>query len=347
MEKYKEKTCSALPNAYDSSSSTFSDCNSDRSGEFSVSLSPSSCCLIGSASESPDDLIHQLVSSLHSTSIDVQRQAALELRLLAKNKQENRLKIARAGAVRPLISLISSSDSQLQEYGVTAILNLSLCDENKELVTKLGAIKPLVKALRTGSTTSKENSACALFRLSQIEENKIRIGRSGAIPLLVNLLQNGSSRGKKDSSTALYSLCSMKENKIRAIEAGIMKPLLDLMADFESGMVDKAASVLNILVSFKEGKEALVKEDGIPVLVEIVEVGSNRQKEIATAILLQICEENLVYCSIVASEGAIPPLISLLESGTSRAKEKAESLIGLLRQPRPNTARASKVVNKP
>ncbi|PIA44176.1 hypothetical protein AQUCO_01700058v1 [Aquilegia coerulea] len=322
-------------NGYDSSS-TFSDCNSDRSGEFSTASSPSRRCLIASASENPDDLIHQLVSNLHSSSIDVQRQAALELRLLAKHKQENRVKIARAGAVRPLISLMSSSDSQLQEYGVTAILNLSLCDENKDLITKLGAIRPLVKALRTGTTTAKENSACALLRLSQIEENKMLIGRSGAIPLLVNLLQNGNSRGKKDASTALYSLCSMKENKIRAIEAGIMKPILELMADFESGMVDKAAYVLSILVSVREGRTALVQEDGIPVLVEIVEVGSNRQKEIASAILLQICEENSSVCNMVAREGALPPLISLTESGTTRAKQKANALVDLLRRPRPS-----------
>lgn len=50
----------------------------------------------------------------------------MEIRLLAKNKPENRLKIARAGAIKPLISLISSTDLQLQEYGVTAVLNLSL-----------------------------------------------------------------------------------------------------------------------------------------------------------------------------------------------------------------------------
>jgi hypothetical protein len=56
----------------------------------------------------------------------------MEIRLLAKNKPGNRLKIAKAGAVKPLISLVSSADSQLQENDVTMILNLSLCNENKE-----------------------------------------------------------------------------------------------------------------------------------------------------------------------------------------------------------------------
>lgn len=135
-------------------SSAFSDCNSDRSGEFpTTSSSQSRRLLMACASDNSDELIGQLVSSLDSCSIDEQKQAAMELRLLAKNKQENRLKIAKAGAVMPLIGLLSSTDPQLQEYGVTAIFNLSLCDENKELITLSGAIKPLVWALRTGPSS--------------------------------------------------------------------------------------------------------------------------------------------------------------------------------------------------
>ncbi|KAI9118591.1 hypothetical protein K1719_010923 [Acacia pycnantha] len=329
----------------DNSSSAFSDCNSDRSGEFPTASSQSRRLLIACAAENSDDFIRQLVSDLHSTSIDEQKQAALEIRLLAKNKPENRLKIAEAGAIKPLISLISSPDLQLQEYGVTAILNLSLCDEKKVLIASSGAIKPLVRALKTGTSTARENAACALLRLSQIEETKIVIGRLGAIPALVNLLGNGGFRGKKDASTALYSLCSVKENKIRAVQAGIMRALVELMADFGSNMVDKSAYVLSVLVSVPEARTALVEEGGIPVLVEIIEVGSQRQKEIAVVILLQICEDSMAYRTMVAREGAIPPLVALSQSGTNRAKQKAETLIELLRQPRSGNvaARTSEV----
>ena len=303
-------------------SSAFSECNSDRSGEFPTTSSQSRQLVMACASENSDELIQQLVSDLQSCSIEEQKQAAMEIRLIAKNKPENRLKIAKAGAVKPLISLISSADPQLQEYGVTAILNLSLCDENKEIIASSGAIKPLVRALRLGTPTAKENSACALLRLSQVDENKSPIGRSGAIPLLVNLLESGGFRGKKDASTALYSLCTVKENKIRAVQAGIMKPLVELMADFGSNMVDKSAYVLSLLVSVADARTALVEEGGIPVLVEIVEVGSQRQKEIAAAILLQVCEDSVVYRTMVAREGAIPPLVALSQSGTNRAKQK-------------------------
>ncbi|KAI3673015.1 hypothetical protein L6452_39123 [Arctium lappa] len=322
-------------------SAAFSDCNSDRSGEFPTTSAQSKRLLLACATEMSDDLIQQLVSDLESDSIEDQKQAAMELRLLAKNKPENRVKIARAGAIRPLISLISSSDPQLQEHGVTAILNLSLCDENKEVLASSGAIRPLVRALKIGTPTGKENAACALLRLSQLEENKTAIGRSGAIPLLVDLLETGNFRGKKDASTALYSLCSVKENKIRAVQAGIMKPLVELMADFDSNMVDKSAFVMSVLASLPEARAALVEEGGIPVLVEIIEVGSQRQKEIAVVILLQLCDDSVVYRTMVAREGAIPPLVALSQSGTKRAKQKAEALIELLRRPRSGNAAAT------
>ncbi|PWZ37619.1 U-box domain-containing protein 4 [Zea mays] len=108
------------------------------------------------------------------------------------------------------------------------------------------------------------------------------------------------------------------------------------MADPESGMVDKAAYVLHSLVSSGEGRAAAIEEGGIPVLVEMVEVSTSRHKEIATLSLLQICEDNAVYRTMVAREGAIPPLVALSQSSSARPKlkTKAESLIEMLRQPR-------------
>ncbi|KAI4340837.1 hypothetical protein MLD38_025638 [Melastoma candidum] len=196
----------------------FSDCNSDRSESFS---SPHNTHLL-LVSCGSDDLIHSVISDLDSSRpldpsrpLDLRRRAAFELRLLTKNKPDICSRIDRADAIKPLVSLISSSDPQLQEYCVTAILNIALCDDNKGLIVSSGAIGPLMRALRSGKATARENAACALLWLSQVEENKTAISRGGEILPLVELLEMGISRGKKDAATALYSLCSIKENKVR------------------------------------------------------------------------------------------------------------------------------------
>ncbi|KAM1806982.1 hypothetical protein ACFX11_030051 [Malus domestica] len=116
--------------------------------------------------------------------------------------------------------------------------------------------------------------------------------------------------------------------------SGIMKPLVELMANFGSNMVDKSAYVLSILVSVLETCAALVEEGKIPVLVEIVEMGSQQQKEISVAILLKLCENSGVHRNMVVREGAIPPIVTLSQSDTNCAKQMAETLTELLRQPK-------------
>ncbi|KAJ0733052.1 putative U box domain, armadillo-like helical, Zinc finger, RING/FYVE/PHD-type [Helianthus annuus] len=277
--------------------------------------------------------VKKLVEELSSDSVDVVRKATGELRLLARHNMDNRIVIANCGGIGLLIGLLRSTDEQVQENAVTALLNLSINDNNKSAIANADAIEPLIHVLETGSSEAKENSAATLFSLSVIEDNKIRIGRSGAIRPLVDLLGNGTPRGKKDAATALFNLSIFHENKARIVQAGAVRYLVELM-DPAAGMVDKAVAVLSNLATIPEGRAAIGQEGGIPVLVEVVELGSARGKENAAAALLQLCTNSSRFCNMVLQEGAVPPLVALSQSGTPRAKEKAQSLLSYFRNQR-------------
>ncbi|XP_004287978.1 PREDICTED: U-box domain-containing protein 4 isoform X1 [Fragaria vesca subsp. vesca] len=277
--------------------------------------------------------VRTLVEDLKSTTLDTQRDATYELRMLAKHNMDNRIVIANCGAISLLVELLRSTDSRVQENSVTALLNLSINDNNKTAIATADAIEPLIYVLETGSAEAKENSAATLFSLSVIEDNKVRIGRSGAIRPLVDLLGNGTPRGRKDAATALFNLSIFHENKARIVQAGAVKYLVELM-DPAAGMVDKAVAVLANLSTIPEGRTAIGQEGGIPVLVEVVELGSARGKENAAAALLQLCTNSNKYCSMVLQEGAVPPLVVLSQSGTPRAKEKAQTLLSYFRNHR-------------
>ncbi|XP_072999711.1 U-box domain-containing protein 4 [Typha latifolia] len=281
--------------------------------------------------------VHKLIDDLKSDSIDVQREATLELRLLAKHNMENRIVIAKCGAISLLVGLLYSPDQKIQENSVTALLNLSINDNNKAAIANADAIDPLIHVLETGNPEAKENSAATLFSLSVIDENKSRIGRSGAIRPLIELLGNGTPRGKKDAATALYNLSIFHENKIRIVQAGAVRHLVELM-DPAAGMVDKAVAVLSNLATIPEGRDAIGRAGGIPVLVEVVELGSARGKENAAAALLHLCTNSNRFCSLVLQEGAVPPLVALSQSGTARAKEKAQALLSYFRNQRHGNA---------
>ncbi|KAE7999679.1 hypothetical protein FH972_004085 [Carpinus fangiana] len=281
--------------------------------------------------------VRKLVDDLKSTSLDTQRGATADLRLLAKHNMDNRIVIANCGAIRVLVNLLLSEDTRIQENAVTALLNLSINDNNKTAIANANAIEPLIHVLETGSPEARENSAATLFSLSVIEDNKIRIGRSGAIGPLVDLLGNGTPRGKKDAATALFNLSIFHENKARIVQAGAVKHLVELM-DPAAGMVDKAVAVLANLATIPEGRVAIGQEGGIPVLVEVVELGSARGRENAAAALLHLCTNSSRFCTMVLQEGAVPPLVALSQSGTPRAKEKAQALLSYFRNHRHGNA---------
>ncbi|XP_021640482.2 U-box domain-containing protein 3 isoform X1 [Hevea brasiliensis] len=277
--------------------------------------------------------VKNLVEDLKSQSNELQTAAAAELRLLAKNKMENRIVIGHCGAIVPLLSLLHSEVKLTQEHAVTALLNLSINEEIKAMIAEAGAIEPLIHVLNSGNDGAKENSAAALFSLSVLEEYKAKIGRSGAVKALVNLLASGALRGKKDAATALFNLSILHENKVRIVQAGAVKYLVKLM-DPATGMVDKAVALLANLSTIGEGRLAIVRAGGIPSLVEVVESGSHRGKENAASVLMQLCLNSPKFCTLVLQEGAVPPLVALSQSGTTRAKEKAQQLLSHFRNQR-------------
>ncbi|EEF30352.1 ubiquitin-protein ligase, putative [Ricinus communis] len=274
-----------------------------------------------------------LIEGLKSQSNELQATAAEELRLLAKNKMENRIIIGRSGAITPLLSLLYSGVKQTQEHAVTALLNLSINEEVKSMIAEAGALEPLIHVLKSGNDGAKENSAAALFSLSVLEEYKAKIGCSGAVKALVDLLASGTLRGKKDAATALFNLSILHENKARIVQAGAVKYLVELM-DPATGMVDKSVALLANLSTIGEGRLAIARAGGIPSLVEIVESGSQRGKENAASVLLQLCLNSPKFCTFVLQEGAVPPLVALSQSGTLRAKEKAQQLLSHFRNQR-------------
>ncbi|KAL8032977.1 hypothetical protein ABFX02_13G133200 [Erythranthe guttata] len=293
---------------------------------------------------SPEDLqptVKLCVDGLQSSSIAVKRSAAAKLRLLAKNRADNRALIGESGAVPALIPLLRCSDPMTQENAVTALLNLSLLESNKRVITHAGAIKSLIYVLKTGTETSKQNAACALLSLALVDEYKLSIGASGAIPPLVALLINGSSRGKKDALTTLYKLCSVKLNKERAVAAGAVRPLVELVSEQGAGLTEKAMVVLSSLASAEIGREAIVEEGGIAALVEAIEDASDKGKEFAVLTLLQLCVDCVRNRGLLVREGGIPPLVSLSQTGTAKAKHKAETLLGYLREPRQEASSSS------
>lgn len=92
-------------------------------------------------------------------------------------------------------------------------------------------------------------------------------------------------------------------------------------------MADEALTILSVLANHQEAKTAIVKENMIPVLIDVLRTGFPRCKENAAAILLSLCKRDSANLACVSELGAAILLAELKESGTDRAKRKATSLL--------------------
>lgn len=273
------------------------------------------------------DEVSSLVQDMSSSQLSTQSQAVEKIRMLSKENPENRILIANCGAIPPLVKLLYSPNWKVKEHSVTALLNLSLDEANKRLIAREGAIPAVIEVLQNGTDEARENSAATLFSLSMLNENKVMIGSLKGIPPLVKLLKNGTIRGKKDAATALFNLSLNQSNKTRAIKAGIIEPLLHLLKEKSLGMVDEALSILSILAKQAEGQSGIGQLSVIETLVGFVKDGTPKNKECATAVLLELGLNNSCLILAALQYGVYEHLVELSRCGTSRAQRKANALL--------------------
>ncbi|KVI09926.1 U-box domain-containing protein 1-like [Cynara cardunculus var. scolymus] len=276
-----------------------------------------------------------LVGKLAMGSLDIQRQAAYELRLLAKTGMDNRRIISEAGAIPFLVTLLSSHDPRIQENAVTTLLNLSIFENNKVLIVAAGAIDSIVDVLGSGKTMeARENAAATIFSLSIIHDYKVIIGsRPKAIPSLVGLLKDGTTAGKRDAATALFNLALYSVNKINVVLSGAVPLLIDLLMDDKAGITDDALAVLALLLGCSEGLEEIRKcKVLVPILIDLLRFGSPKGKENSITLLLGLCKDggDEVARRLLMNPRSIPSLQSLAADGSMKAQRKADALLRLL-----------------
>ncbi|XWS56764.1 hypothetical protein CRYUN_Cryun09bG0113400 [Craigia yunnanensis] len=276
-----------------------------------------------------------LVGKLAVGSPDIQRQAAYELRLLAKTGMDNRRIIAEAGAIPFLVTLLSSNDPIIQENAVTALLNLSIFDNNKVLIMAAEAIDDIVEVLESGKTMeARENAAAAIFSLSMIDDFKVGIGaRPRAILALVGLLREGTTAGKRDATTAIFNLALYNANKARIIIAGAVPLLIELLMNDKAGITDDALGLLALLLSCPAGLEDIKKSRVlVPLLIDLLRFGSAKGKENSITLLLGLCKDGgeEVARRLLINPRSIPSLRSLAADGSLRARRKADALLRVL-----------------
>lgn len=289
-----------------------------------------------------------LVEKLSKGAIEVQRQAAYELRLMAKEGMDNRACVAEAGAVPFLAALLESHDKKTQENAVTALLNLSINEKNRDVIMETeGALDKIVGVLcGVGDSTAaaRENAAAALFSLTSAKEYRVEVGsRAAAIDGLLLMLREGGTRGKRDAASTLFNVALHGEHAAMLLRKGTVLASIDVLASEGSdGVAAEVVALLALLARRSEGLAAVSAGLGrvVAELVQLLSEGSKRAKEHTVALLLAACNLSSEAGETAAalrhqlrrSSAVFPSLQRLLMGGSPRAQRKAASLLKLLQR---------------
>ena len=275
-----------------------------------------------------------------STLVQLITLAASAIKEMAKDNRFNQDAITEAGAIAPLVTMLTAPVQLMQANAAGALANLARHHaDNQGAIARTGAVAPLCVLMKEGSDETKDESAWAIWALATNHQgNKDTIAKLGGIDPLLGLLVTGTTdRSQECVAGALTSLAA-KHVENRNV---IAKRLVGLLGSSAVRTPDRAERVLRTCASFLSdsapNQVTFAKLGGIPPLIAwqakdaipgIAPTGENAkllkrvQAQAARSMLCLAAENVTTQCLLAKSEG-IPPLIALVKKSSPEAQQHA------------------------
>ena len=198
--------------------------------------------------------------------------------------------VAKAGAVAPLVALLSSADLDSKVASAGALMNLAANDALRASVISAGAIPPLVRLLQSEDVPQEgkldaEQALCNLVLDSNANKDMTRDDTIARV--LIDLVRSGSSKGRELASLALEDIALFQESN-RAVIASLggIPPLVALVGS-GSRMPDPArragAKALAAVAVSRPNRALVAQAQGIEALAGFLIEGPVRENRVAAA----------------------------------------------------------------
>ncbi|KAH0921211.1 hypothetical protein HID58_021229 [Brassica napus] len=267
--------------------------------------------------------------------------ALREIRVLTKTGSFNRSCLVEAGCVSPLINLLASEDSRIQENAMAALLNLSKHAAGKGEIAGEG-LGLIVEILNEGDKTeTRLYAASALFYLSSVEDYSLLIGENAdAIPGLMRIVTGDEfgDSAKRNALLAVMGLLMQPENHWRVLAAGAVPALLDLLRDEETGgeLTADCLATLAKLAEYPDGTIGVIRRGGLKLAVKILSSSeaSPAVKQHCVGLVLNLCLNagNDVVGVLVKDSVVMGSLYTVISNGEYGGSKKASALIRMIHE---------------
>ncbi|CAI0416498.1 unnamed protein product [Linum tenue] len=267
------------------------------------------------------------------------KEAARQVRLLAKEDSGARVTLAMLGAIPPLVGMLDFEDADSQIASLYSLLNLGIGnDANKAAIVKAGAVHKMLTIISSPNAPNPSVSEAIVANflgLSALDSNKPIIGASGAIPFLLGTLKDSdhktSPQAKQDALRALYNLSIDPSNVTFILETDMVQYLLNVVGDME--VSERILSILSNVVSTPEGrKEISSAKDAFPILVDVLNwTDSPGCQEKASYILMVMAHKAYGDRQAMIEAGVVFSLLELTLLGSALAQKRASRILECLR----------------
>ncbi|KAG9456291.1 hypothetical protein H6P81_000799 [Aristolochia fimbriata] len=285
------------------------------------------------------DELRGVVKRLQFEDGEKKKNAARDVRRLAKEDAEARVTLAMLGAIPTLVGMLDAEeDSDFRIQALYALLNLGIGnDMNKAAIVKAGAIHKMLKLIETPDKPPPLSEAIVanFLGLSALDENKPVIGSSGAVLFLSDVLRKGENgftkQAKQDSLRALFNLSISLCNIPQILECDLVQYLLNSLGDMD--ISERALSILSNIVSSPEGRKAVGSaQEAYPILVDVLNWrDSPGCQEKASYILMVMAHKAWWDRQTMIDAGIASTLLELTLLGSTLAQKRASRILECLR----------------
>lgn len=254
---------------------------------------------------------------------------------LAKTSEGDRALIVASGGPSVLISTLYRTTNEVQigggEKALAILATLPLIHEaREECVTALKSsitIDTICWFLRNGNDHARLHAAQILHALLTSDENFKFVFRPAEeiFKTLALMLGDLCPLARKTALEILLIISPVRRNRIRSVEAGVVTVIIEILPEAQINMAEKTLALLEILCQCAEGRASVCEHPvGIPVLLKMIALVSNRATETASRTLWHIyknCGTPTVLQAMVEA-GTYPKLRLVLNIGCSSSTRK-------------------------
>lgn len=209
----------------------------------------------------------KLIQPGSRTSASAKAYAAGALWNLAFRNADNKVSVASAGAIPPLVSLLQNGSPEAKSNSAAALWNLAVNLNNQVEIGNAGAVPHLAALLSASNMPeARDHAAGAIGNLAASQYNLPRLRAANVAPKLIELLSGDSEEGRSNAAGALGNLATSPEMRSAIGGAGAIVPLVAIHQNGASAALsrEKAAGALRRLSTGNEANRRAILAAGFP-----------------------------------------------------------------------------------